>query len=328
MVVGLPENGDYPVNSHSSYVIKGEQVYGGLVDGPVYSSIFRAHAKYVALTHGDPYAAFQTRMANYHDDIGDYTSNECTMDGTACLVYYLSELANIGNGNLVIDHGAVTRMDTTKRNIWLCFTGHDLNDGFEHIISVLKDHRIKASFFLTGDFIRDKANAQTIKRLKTEAHYIGPHSDKHLLYCPWEKRDSLLVTRTEFLKDLDRNFQALCAAGISRKNSSVLMPPYEWYNDSISSWAKASGLRIINLSKGTITSQDWTYPRKDGAYFTSDSLMKNLVSYESKKTMNGYILLIHPGTDPRRTDKFYNRLDEVLNYLEKKGYSFRTFSEI
>lgn len=92
MVVGLPGNGDYPVDSHSSFVIKGEQVYGGLVDGPVYSSIFRSHSKYVALKREDQYAGFQTKMANYHDDSGDYTSNECTMDGTACLVYYLSAL--------------------------------------------------------------------------------------------------------------------------------------------------------------------------------------------------------------------------------------------
>ncbi|MGE5420411.1 MAG: glycoside hydrolase family 9 protein, partial [Chloroflexota bacterium] len=93
MVVGLPEGGDWPVKSHSSYVVKGGQVYGGLVDGPVYSTIFASHSKYVRLTGEDPYAKFQTSMAAYHDDIGDYTSNECTMDGTACLVYYLSEMS-------------------------------------------------------------------------------------------------------------------------------------------------------------------------------------------------------------------------------------------
>jgi hypothetical protein len=56
--------------------------------------------------------------------------------------------------------------------------------------------------------------------------------------------------------------------------------------------------------------------------------MKKLTSYEKNSGMNGYILLIHPGTDPRRTDKFYLHLDEVLHYLEKKNYSFHTFSEI
>jgi hypothetical protein len=53
--------------------------------------------------------------------------------------------------------------------------------------------------------------------------------------------------------------------------------------------------------------------------------MKTMVAYEKSKGMNGYILLIHPGTDPRRTDKFYNRLDEVLKYLEENNYRFMAF---
>jgi endoglucanase len=92
MIVGLPQHGDYPENTHSSYVVRGDQVWGGLVDGPVYPSIFNAHSRYVSLQGEDQYARFQTSMAVYHDDIGDYTSNECTMDGTACMFYYLSEM--------------------------------------------------------------------------------------------------------------------------------------------------------------------------------------------------------------------------------------------
>lgn len=91
MVVGLPESGDYPVNTHSSYVVRGLQVFGGLIDGPVYPSIFNS-LKYLYLSKDDEYAHFQTDMAVYHDDFADYSTNECTMDGTACLIYYLSSL--------------------------------------------------------------------------------------------------------------------------------------------------------------------------------------------------------------------------------------------
>ncbi len=91
MIVGLPGDGDYPDNTHSSYVVAGEQVPGGLVDGPVYSTVFGS-LKYISLSKPDSYAPFQTRLAVYHDDYADYSTNECTMDGTACLVYYLSAL--------------------------------------------------------------------------------------------------------------------------------------------------------------------------------------------------------------------------------------------
>jgi len=91
MIVGLPESGDYPENTHSSYVVKGGQVPGGLVDGPVYSTIFN-NLKYIFLSQEDEYAPFQSGLAVYHDDYADYSTNECTMDGTACLIYYLSAL--------------------------------------------------------------------------------------------------------------------------------------------------------------------------------------------------------------------------------------------
>lgn len=326
MIVGLPANGDWPERSHSSYVIKGGQVYGGLVDGPVYSSIFAAHSKYVGLTGVDPYERFQTSMASYHDDTGDYTSNECTMDGTASLVYYLSEMSAPVLKNTVINRGAITRMDTTKKEIWLCFTANDLKDGLAPVLKTLKTHNIKASFFLTGDFCRQ--NPTIIKELKSAGHYIGPHSDKHLLYCPWENRDSLLVSREEFFSDLENNLQTLKKAGIYTSKPMYFLPPYEWHNDSIALWSRSAGLKLINISSGTIINQDWTYPRREGKYFPSDVIIKNLIDYERSKGMNGYIMLVHPGTDPRRPDKLYNRLDEIISLLEKKNYRFRSFSEI
>lgn len=332
MIVGLPANGDYPDNTHSSYVVKGGQVPGGLVDGPVYSSIFNS-LKFIYLSKEDQYAQFQTKLAVYHDDFADYSTNECTMDGTASLVYYLSALNTPsheinGNANITRSRGAIVRMDTTRKEIWLCFTAHDFTDGFDTIIKTLKNHKIKASFFLTGDFCRTQGNEMIINRLINDGHYIGPHSDKHLLYCSWEKRDSLLVTKKEFLSDITSNYKALQEAGISKKEASVFLPPYEWYNDTIASWTGKADMIMVNISSGTIINQDWTFPEKGKPYFTSDSLMNNFYSYEKEHGMNGYILLIHPGTDPRRKDKFYLHLDEVLTYLENKNYTFHSFSEI
>lgn len=333
MIVGLPENGDYPKYTHSSYVSRGGQVDGGLVDGPVYSTIFRSHSKYITMTNKDVYADVQPDIANYHDDITDYTSNECTMDGTACLVYYLSAMQNrskniCGNPDITMLKGAVVRMDSTAKDIYLCFTAHEFTDGFDHVTRTLNNHKIKASFFFTGDFCRTPANKKIIEKLKTDGHYIGAHSDKHLLYCSWENRDSLLVTKDEFLSDLKNNYKELDRLGVSKTRAQIFLPPYEWYNDSISLWTSESGLKLVNNSSGTITNQDWTFPDKGKPYFSSDSLMKNFLAYEKNIGMNGYIMLIHPGTDPRRTDKFYLQLDSVLNYLESRNYSFRSFTGV
>jgi endoglucanase len=87
MVVGLPQHGDFPDDPHSSlHVLKGYQTTGGLVDGPIYGSIYKKQLG-VKIMNGDEYAAFQSDYAVYHDDYGDYATNEPTMDGTAVLVY-------------------------------------------------------------------------------------------------------------------------------------------------------------------------------------------------------------------------------------------------
>lgn len=90
MVYGLPANGDTPTDPHSAFThLKGYPIDGGLVDGPVYGSIFH-NLRGIKLYGEDWYAPFQSNLAVYHDDYGDYSTNEPTMDGTASLVYLLA----------------------------------------------------------------------------------------------------------------------------------------------------------------------------------------------------------------------------------------------
>ena len=49
--------------------------------------------KGIALHDADEYARFNTGRMVYHDDIGDYSTNEPIMDGTANLTYLLSAMA-------------------------------------------------------------------------------------------------------------------------------------------------------------------------------------------------------------------------------------------
>jgi endoglucanase len=96
MVIGLPQNGDYPSDPHSAvYLYTHRQISGGLVDGPVYKSIFD-RLRGLKIVNGDEYSEFQSDLAVYHDDYGDYSTNEPTMDGTASLTIYFSALEETG----------------------------------------------------------------------------------------------------------------------------------------------------------------------------------------------------------------------------------------
>ncbi|WP_353546858.1 glycoside hydrolase family 9 protein [Rhinopithecimicrobium faecis] len=90
MVYGLPAWGDTPVDPHSAFTkLKNFPIDGGLVDGPVYTSIFK-NLIGIQLHQADAYADFQSDLVVYHDDYGDYSTNEPTMDGTASLIYLLA----------------------------------------------------------------------------------------------------------------------------------------------------------------------------------------------------------------------------------------------
>jgi endoglucanase len=89
-VYGLPAGADTPVDPHSAFThLKKYPIDGGLVDGPVYGSIYK---KLIGITlyQPDEYANFQSDLVVYHDDYGDYSTNEPTMDGTASLIYLLA----------------------------------------------------------------------------------------------------------------------------------------------------------------------------------------------------------------------------------------------
>ncbi|HEU4628728.1 MAG TPA: glycoside hydrolase family 9 protein [Gemmatimonadaceae bacterium] len=94
MVIGLPSGGSWPRDPHSvvAHQLGVQTLTGGLVDGPVYRSIY-LNLKGIALREADEYAPFNTGFIVYHDDFGDYSTNEPILDGTASLVYLLSALA-------------------------------------------------------------------------------------------------------------------------------------------------------------------------------------------------------------------------------------------
>lgn len=230
----------------------------------------------------------------------------------------------------MISHGGIIRGDTTVKKIALVFTGDEFGDGGNYISKVLQQEKIHGSFFLTGNFYRNKSFKKMLKELKQNGNYLGSHSDKHLLYCDWEKRDSLLVTHQQFTEDLDNAYKELKHWGIEKNQAHYFLPPYEWYNDSISKWTNEMDLQLVDFTPGTRSNADYTYPEMGNKYLSSDAIMNSILTYEIKSAngLNGFILLIHIGTDPRRTDKFYKHLPELIKELKKRGYQFERIDEL
>ncbi|NCS89325.1 MAG: hypothetical protein AUK34_06620 [Ignavibacteria bacterium CG2_30_36_16] len=221
--------------------------------------------------------------------------------------------------------GAIIRMDSTQKNIYLFFTGHEFADGYKTLMDIFNKHKIKGNFFFTGDFYRNQNFAGIINELKNEGHYLGAHSDKHLLYAPWDNRDSTLVSFEQFSRDVFNNYAEMKKFDITKDDAPFFLPPFEWFNDTISKWTKQLGLHLTNFTPGTSANQDWSIPELGKGYYSSDTIFARILKFEqlNKDGLNGFLLLTHIGTDPRRTDKFYNRLDELITELKRRGYSFK-----
>lgn len=226
--------------------------------------------------------------------------------------------------------GAVVRGDTTARKIALVFTGDEFGDGGKIILKALDENKVKGSFFLTGNFYRNEEYSGLIRKLRDHGNYLGSHSDRHLLYCDWGKRDSLLVSRNEFIRDLNNSYLELKKFKIQKSQAHFFMPPYEWYNDSISEWTSKFGLQLVNFTPGTLSNADYTYPGMENRYVDSKSIYSSIMKFEKNSScgLSGFILLIHIGTDPRRTDKFYYLLSDLLAELRSKGYQFVRIDEL
>ena len=329
MVYGLPNWEDTPIDPHSAFThLKNYPIDGGLVDGPVYTNIYK-NLIGIQLANADEYADFQSDLAVYHDDYGDYSTNEPTMDGTASLVYLLAAFDHQAKSNQLMQ-GAIIRGKTTEKKIALVFTGDEYADGGKSIQSTLKKNNAKASFFFTGRFYRNPAFSSVIKALKKDGNYLGAHSDAHLLYNDWTKRDSLLVNKSDFSADLNANYKAMEKFGIQKENAPYFLPPYEWYNQTIANWTTEMGLRLINFTPGTRSNADYTFPEMGKSYRSTPEIYQSIIDYSKNNAegLNGFILLLHIGTDPKRTDKFYDQLPELIEYLKKEGYQLVKVDEL
>lgn len=335
MIVELPKGGTYPTQPHSGFVYlnKGTTT-GGLVDGPVYATIFGS-LKGVSLTTGaraaeaHNYEAFQPGDVVYHDNMSDYSSNEPTMDGTASLTFPFSAYDIEGgteeDNNVYEQAGGIIKGNPDKKNITLVFTADQWADGADDIISALKKNKIKGAFFFTGRFF--ELHADVVRRLVADGHYVGSHSYGHLLYAPWENRDSMLITKQQFMDDMRRSYATLARFGITEAKAPFFIPPYEYYNSTVCSWARQMGLRIVNFTPGTGTNADYTIPSMKN-YRSSDEIEKRLLDYEHAHTLNGHFLMIHFGTSPERADKFYKRLPQVIKALRHRGYRFVSLEDM
>ena len=225
--------------------------------------------------------------------------------------------------------GGIIRGPKSSKTISLVFTGHEFAESGDTIVTELARHKAKASFFVTGDFLANTNHHSLVRRIINDRHYLGPHSDKHLLYCPWDGPKKTLVTPEGFRRDLESNLKKIESFGIQRNQIRYFLPPFEHYNEEIVRWSKDLRLILINHTPGTRSGADYT-GEADKNFVPSQIIFESILTKEQKDAngLNGFILLLHIGSGPGRTDKFHARFGDLLDSLAGKGYHFARVDDL
>ncbi len=191
----------------------------------------------------------------------------------------------------------------------------------------------------------DETHHQSVlTRILKEGHYLGPHSDQHLLYCPWEGSKKTLVSREVFESDLKANERKIESfesrfgfqhseerkwAASQGRSVRYWLPAFEWYNQEIANWSRELGFTLVNFTPGTRSNAD--YMQDDDPHFiTSKAIFDSILKCEESDAhgLNGFILLMHLGVGPGRTDKMSDRFGQLLDELQQRGYELVRVDEL
>jgi len=183
----------------------------------------------------------------------------------------------------------------------------------ELILDVLKEQKIKATFFVVGANVNQYP--EIVKRAYVEGHYIANHGYSH-------NYDKIYKSAKSVLEEYNTTEKAIQKAiGIQEYSSHLFRFPGGYSGKSYSKIKKQAGSL---LNKNNISYIDWNVLTGDaqGAN-TKEMILKNVKKYAKNK--GNIVLLMHDSSSKILT---YETLTEVINYLRSEGYTFNNFYNI
>ncbi|MBI2208164.1 polysaccharide deacetylase family protein [Candidatus Woesearchaeota archaeon] len=209
--------------------------------------------------------------------------------------------------------------------ISLTFDGDWLNTASEEILSTLKKKGVKATFFLTGGFMR--RYPKTVLGILDGGHEVGNHTDSHPRLTTYSKNlrhdtldDVSELYLIEQLEKTEKEFYRISGKYIS----NIWRAPYGEHNKQLREWAKNAGYHHVGW---TVDSLDWVDDKGLKTYHTSTSKILDTLKCGSESVNNGAIILMHLGST-RKEDQFHKRLPGLIDSLKECNYNLVRVSEL
>lgn len=170
------------------------------------------------------------------------------------------------------------------------------------ILKVLKEHDIKATFFILGN--RAKANPDLVKRIAEDGHAIGNHS--------WSHPNFDDISMDEALKEIEDTQEVLEDAIGYR--TSLFRPPYGALSENKLDQIHQMNLAVVN----------WTVDTMDWSGNSSEEILKLV----HEQLNPGGIVLQHTANGTNHLANTIEALKQMIPELKAEGYSFVTVPKL
>lgn len=174
------------------------------------------------------------------------------------------------------------------------------------ILDILRENKIRATFFVLGKKSRDNPNV--IRRIAREGHEIGNHTMSH--------KKLMLQDKKDIANDIIGASNIL--AGITGELPALFRSPHGFKTPGLGGILGRLGLRLMPWTKGI-----WD---------TDGSAPEILLERFERRFSNLEILLLHDGLDATLTssnrDATVAALPRIIEEYRKRGYGFVKAGEL
>lgn len=200
-----------------------------------------------------------------------------------------------------------------EKQVYLTFDDGPSKDVTPQILDILKEHDVKATFFVLG--ARVELYPETLKRAFNEGHYIANHGYSHKYSKIYESKDTVFQEYIECENAIKK------ALNNQEYNSYLFRFPggsSGGYYESIKAEArehfKNYGVAYTNWNCLTGDAENKT---------TKEECIQEMIS--TKADQNSIVLLMHDSNDKQQT---VESLPDIIQYFKNEGYTFKTYYEI
>jgi peptidoglycan/xylan/chitin deacetylase (PgdA/CDA1 family) len=219
------------------------------------------------------------------------------------------------------------------REVSITFDGGEANHAKE-ILSVLRSKEIQTTIFLTGRFIRK--NPEIVREILADGHEVGNHTlshphltdfDRTLVHTTLPK-----ITKEYFLEQITTTAD-LFREVTGEEMAPFWRAPYGEINLELTQWAFEAGFIHIGWTadykrRKSLDTLDWVKDKDSKNYLTANEIHKRILDFDTIEAgLKGGIILMHLGTN-RRGDYAVSVLDDIIDDIRERGYSFVKISEM